>query len=51
MTIANQVSIVYAGVNGYLDDIDIEAISKYEVELMEFLATNNQSTLDTITQS
>ncbi len=51
MSIANQVSIIYAGVNGYLDDIDIEDISKYEMELMELLAANNQSTLDTIAQS
>ena len=51
MSVANQVAIIYAGVNGYLDDIDIEDISKYEKELMEQLFVNNQSTLDTITRS
>jgi F-type H+-transporting ATPase subunit alpha len=51
MSVANQVSIIYAGVNGYLDDIDIEDVSKYEMELMELLSANNQSTLDIIAQS
>jgi len=51
MSVANQVAIIYAGVNGYLDDIDIENISKYESELIEHLSTTNQSTLDAIIQS
>ena len=48
MSVSNQIAIIYASVNGYLDDVAIENINKYESELMEFLAANNQSTLDTI---
>ena len=48
MSVANQVSMIYAGVNGYLDDINIEDISKYESGLSEHISANNQSILDTI---
>jgi len=51
MSIANQVAIIYAGVNGYLDNIDIEDIGKYETGLIEHLSAGNQLTLDTISQS
>ena len=51
MSVANQVAIIYAGVNGYLDDVDIEDISKYEAGLLDHLSANNQSALDTIVQS
>ena len=51
MSVSNQIAIIYASVNGYLDDVAIENINKYESELMEFLAANNQSTLDTITST
>ena len=48
MSVSNQIAIIYASVNGYLDDVAIENINKYEFELMKFLAANNQSTLDQI---
>ena len=51
MSISNQIAILYAGVNGYLDNIEIENINKYEKELVEYLAANNQNTLDSITTS
>tara|TARA_Y100000590_G_scaffold407873_3_gene498542 strand:+ start:5713 stop:7236 length:1524 start_codon:yes stop_codon:yes gene_type:complete len=51
MTIANQVAIIFASVNGYLDEVEIGNVSDYEKELMEYLAANNQSTLDTITET
>ena len=51
MSVANQIAIIYAGINGYLDNVGIENINKYEKELIEFLSTNNQSTLDNILSS
>jgi len=51
MSIANQVAIIYAGVNGYLDNVEIEKVGEYENGLIEFLSANNQSTLDSITNS
>ncbi|MBI64917.1 MAG: F0F1 ATP synthase subunit alpha, partial [Candidatus Marinimicrobia bacterium] len=51
MSVENQVAIIFAGVNGYLDDLEIEQISAYEKDLMEYLSANNQKTLDAITSS
>ena len=51
MSVANQIAILYAGVKGYLDEVGIENISKYEKELVEYLSANNQNTIDSITSS
>ena len=51
MSVENQVAIIFAGINGYLDDLEIEQISAYEKDLMEYLSANNQKTLDAITSS
>ena len=37
MSVENQVAIIYAGVNGYLDDIEIDKVGEYESGLMEHL--------------
>jgi F-type H+-transporting ATPase subunit alpha len=51
MQVANQVAIIYAGINGFLDDIKIEQISDYERDFIEYLSTNNQPIIDSINQS
>jgi F-type H+-transporting ATPase subunit alpha len=35
-----QVAILYAGINGYLDDIPVEKISTFTRELREYLRTS-----------
>jgi len=51
MSVSNQVAIIYAGINGYLDNVEIGKVGEYEKELMEFLAANNQTILDSISNS
>ena len=51
MSVSNQIAIIYAGINGFLDNVGIENISKYEKELVEYLEANNQNTLDKIASS
>ena len=51
MSIANQIAIIFAGINGYLDNIALDKSNQYETELTEYLSTNNQNTLDTIIKS
>ena len=51
MSIANQIAIIFAGINGYLDNVALDKINQYETELTEYLSTNNQNTLDTIIKS
>ena len=51
MHVTSQISILYAGTKGYLDDIDISKINKYEQELAQHLETNNQSILNSIMET
>ena len=51
MHVTSQIVILYAGTKGYLDDIDISKINKYEQELAQHLETNNQSILNSIMET
>ena len=51
MSIAHQISVIFAGVNGFMDDLEIGQVSKFESDLVEFLNSNNQELLDTITST
>ncbi|MEG4804889.1 F0F1 ATP synthase subunit alpha [Microcoleus sp. ARI1-B5] len=35
-----QVAVIYAGINGYMDDIDVEKVSKFTVGLRDYLRTS-----------
>ena len=48
MSIAHQISVIFAGVNGFMDDLEISQVSKFESDLVEYLNSNNQDLLDTI---
>ena len=50
MSVQNQVAIIFAGVNGYMDEIDIDKISDYERDMLEYLSVNHQSILDSIVE-
>ncbi|MCF6320436.1 MAG: F0F1 ATP synthase subunit alpha [Rhizobiaceae bacterium] len=43
-----QVSVIYAGVNGYLDDLDVSDVGKFEAGLLAHMRNDNQELLDTI---
>ena len=51
MPIANQISVIYAGVNGFMDELEIEQIATFETALIEHLSSTNQELLDTIFSS
>ncbi len=46
--VEKQVAIIYAGVNGYLDDVPVEAIQKFEQEFYVFLDTEHPEILELI---
>ena len=48
MSVANQVIIIFAGVNGLMDDIEISQVEDYEKGLIEFLSSNKSKTIETI---
>ena len=51
MTVENQVMIIFAGVNGYMDDIDISQVENYEKSLIEYLSANKSQMIENISQS
>ena len=48
MLVENQVAIIYAGANGYLDDIELDQVSEFEKGLLDFMAANYYELLDEI---
>ncbi|MEX2228330.1 MAG: F0F1 ATP synthase subunit alpha [Dehalococcoidia bacterium] len=50
-TLAQQVAILYAGVNGYLDDVPVEKVMDFERAFHEYLAASHSSLIDGINSS
>lgn len=48
MRLGLQVVIIYTGVNGYLDDVPVEQIQKFETKFAQYLETEKKSLLDKI---
>ena len=49
LTLGQQVSILYAGVNGYLDDVPVEKVGPFEKAFHEFMAAGQADVLNEIT--
>ena len=47
---SKQILIIYAGTNGYLDDLEIEQIREFEAELYKYVESMNARLLDAIMQ-
>ncbi|NLO89355.1 MAG: F0F1 ATP synthase subunit alpha [Clostridia bacterium] len=45
MDVAEQVIVIFAGTNGYLDDIPVEAVQKFEREFLEFVRAEHSDVL------
>ena len=48
LEVEEQICVIYAGVNGYLDDIEASDVTRFEKELLSELHDQNQGLLDTI---
>ncbi|HEY3458555.1 MAG TPA: F0F1 ATP synthase subunit alpha [Bryobacteraceae bacterium] len=46
--VEKQVAIIFAGGNGYLDDVKVEDVRRFEAEFMKYLDNNKASLLDGI---
>ena len=42
LAVEEQVAVIFAGVNGYLDKIDVNKVKEFESELLRDLSTNNK---------
>jgi len=48
LTMEKQVLIIYAAINGYVDDYEVAVLLRYESELNDFVAANYSSVMDEI---
>ena len=51
LPVQEQVVVLYAGTRGYLDDVPVEAISKFEREFLEFMRNSKADILNAIKES
>lgn len=49
--VENQVVIIYAGTNGYLDEIPVDRVKRYEKELLEMIEIKHKTIFDEISNS
>ncbi|MDZ4230274.1 MAG: F0F1 ATP synthase subunit alpha, partial [Dehalococcoidales bacterium] len=48
---AQQVMILYAAINGYLDDVDVDQISAFEVNFSRFMDISHHEIIDSIVKT
>ncbi len=51
MPVEEQVVVIYAGINGYLDDLPLDAVKKFEKEFLKFMRDKHQDILGDIRES
>ncbi len=50
-SLADQIAVLYAGVNGFLDDVPVEKVTAFDAAFVEFMRTNHPEILAAITES
>ena len=48
MEVENQVLIIWAATKGYVDDVEVEDLERFETELFEFMANSNPATMQNL---
>lgn len=48
MAVEEQVMVIYSGINGYLDDVPIEDVTKFEQDFLKFMRSNYAEIAKTI---
>jgi F-type H+-transporting ATPase subunit alpha len=48
LSMEEQVIVLFAGINGYIDEYPVEELGRYEKELLSFMHSRKQDILDTI---
>ena len=49
LTNAEIVTVIFAGTNGYLDDLPLDDVKRFEADLLKFMRTSKKDVLDWIT--
>ena len=50
-SVAEQVALIYTGINGYLDDLEVADVKAYSASLISYLATSQKSYIDTVSST
>ena len=50
-SLADQIAVLYAGVNGFLDDVPVEKVTAFDAAFVEFMRTNHPEILAAITET
>ena len=48
LPVEQQILVIFAGTNGYLDDVVVNAAKKFEAELLRFVVSKHQALLGDI---
>ena len=48
MNLAEQVAVVYAGVKGLIDEVPVEEVTKFAIELREYLKLNKSEFIEEV---
>ena len=48
MLVEQQVLVIFAGTNGYVDDVPVNLVKKFEQELLRFVVSKHQALLNDI---
>jgi len=48
LNLAEQVAVVYAGVKGLIDEVPVEDVTKFAVELREYLKSNKKDFIEKV---
>ena len=51
LTNAEQVVVIYAGTKGYLDKIDVKAVTKFERDLVSYLRSKGKDLIEELTNN
>jgi F-type H+-transporting ATPase subunit alpha len=51
LPLQEQVAVLYAGTRGFLDDVPVEAIGKFEKEFLDFMRNSKADILNTIKET
>jgi len=51
LSVAQQVALIYTGINGFLDDLEVGDVKKYCTSLLSYLSTSSNSYIDIVTST
>merc|ERR1712154_71902 len=51
LSVAQQVALIYTGINGFLDDIEVSDVKKYCASLLTYLETSNKPFVEIVSST